>query len=51
MNKLIILAIVVLIVLSIILLLTKRESFRNLISDEILKGNLGETSVYYDIDN
>ncbi len=29
----------------------EQEPYRNLISDEILKGNLARTGIYYDISN
>jgi hypothetical protein len=31
--------------------LIRQEPYRNLISDEILKGNLARTGIYYDISN
>lgn len=52
MNRFIIYGLILITLLSIMtFLLIKKESFRNLISDEILKGNLSRTGVYYDIDN
>ncbi len=52
MDKLIIIGVLVLITLCILgVYYLKSEKYANLISDEILKGNLPKSFRYYDIDN
>ena len=50
--KSIILSLIIIAILGYIIYNTiQQEQYRNLISDEILKGNLARTGIYYDISN
>lgn len=50
-KSIILILIIVAILGYIVYNLIKHEPYRNLISDEILKGNLARTGIYYDISN